>query len=151
MYICEKCNKLFNKKPSRKKKKVKLLDLLYGANDDDELMCKCGGNIAEASRCRLCDKWITKESLICKGCIEKNYTLSNAFLIGRDYKEDITINGFIASYFRGYIDELEYILLKNIKEKQQKDPQIVEECVKEYCEEDLEFFKSWLEDKIGKV
>lgn len=61
-------------------------------------------------------------------------SLSKAISIGKDNEETIVINGFLAHYFKGYIDELEDCLIKIILSKQNHEPCVVNESIKKYCE-----------------
>lgn len=61
-------------------------------------------------------------------------SLSTALSIGKDNRENITLNGFLASYFKGYIDELEDILIEVVQKKQKNEPNVVDNCIKAYCE-----------------
>lgn len=61
-------------------------------------------------------------------------SLATALSIGKDNTENITLNGFLASYFNGYIDELEDILIEVVQKKQKNEPNVVDNCIKSYCE-----------------
>lgn len=61
-------------------------------------------------------------------------SLSTALSIGKDNREYIALNGFLASYFKGYTNELEDILIEVVQKKQKNEPNVVDNCIKAYYE-----------------
>jgi hypothetical protein len=61
--------------------------------------------------------------------------LSTALSLGKENTKTIALNGFLASYFKGYINELEDILIEAINVKQKHEAELVNKIIKEYCED----------------
>ena len=100
------------------------------------------------SKCIICGNVLKDEDYsICDNCIQNNITLDNLLSLGKEWTEEITINGFLASYFRGYIEELEDILLEAIRQKYEQEPNVLEKSMKEYFDFDRDCFINWLEEK----
>lgn len=100
------------------------------------------------SKCIMCGNIVENEDYhICDSCINKNITIENALSLGKDSTEKVEINGFIASYFKGHIDEMEDMLIKQIQLKYESDPDTVNTALKEYFDEDRESFIYLLEEK----
>lgn len=105
------------------------------------------------NKCIVCGNVLKSEDYgICNNCIKRNITLDNCIELGKEWTEEITINGFLASYFREFVDEMEDLLIEAIKSKQEHDPECVEKALEEYFNYDRECFISWLEEKwnIGR-
>lgn len=105
------------------------------------------------TRCIICGKVIEDDNYsICGSCITRNITLDNALSIGKEWTEEIEINGFLVSYFKDFVDELEDLLIEAIKSKYEKEPEVVNKSLKEYFDYDSDCFIRHLEEKwnVGK-
>lgn len=99
-------------------------------------------------KCKKCNNLVDDyDCLICKECANKEMTLDNVILIGKENPEDIIINGFLADCFRNNISELEDIILKAILERSKHDPEALQKSIKKYCEDDLDYFIGWVDEK----
>jgi hypothetical protein len=105
---------------------------------DDE--CECGGEIVKAIPCENCDGWTSEGDTLCRDCVDNYKTLGCALEIGADYECDLSLNGFLATAFSK--EEIEMILLEKVKESPNLD-----KIVKDYCEEDEEYFWGYAERK----
>jgi len=105
-----------------------------------------GGGFDEAKRCIECQEWFTDDELIygyCKECLEEEMTYENAIKYGSENEESVSINGFLASCFSA--DEIQEILLKELTQAKELMPSRIDEYVKTYCKDDLDYFAEWLE------
>ena len=100
------------------------------------------------NKCINCGNVLKSEDYsLCSNCIKRNITLDNCIELGKEWTEEVTINGFLASYFRGYVDELEDALVEVVKNKYECEPESVEKALKEYFDYGRDCFISWLEEK----
>ena len=100
------------------------------------------------TKCIVCGGTVQNEEYsICRNCIKTNVTLDNVLKFGAEWQDEVSINSFLASYFKGHIDELEEILIAEILRKYENDPDMVKESVQEYIGEDPDSFICWLEVK----
>lgn len=95
----------------------------------------CGGELIEAKKCEACEEWKNPEKdmrqgdtlkYVCHDCLKKESTPKMAYIIGEDFRENISVNGFIAQCFTP--KEINDILKKELFKKG--------ECsvkAKEYC------------------
>lgn len=98
--------------------------------------------------CIICRTAIQNDEYnLCENCIKSNVTLDNVVKFGSEWKDEVAINSFLASYFKGHIDEMEEILIAEIKRKCEHDADIVQESIQEYVGEDPDSFVYWLEVK----
>ena len=90
--------------------------------------------------CKFCGKLIDEDSWdICDDCIEKSKTFKVADHIGRCWKEEVKINGFLANCFDE--DEIEQILYNYFNSLDEDKKQ---ELINQYCEFDMLYFVSWV-------
>lgn len=102
-------------------------------------------------KCLKCGKQLQdSEYFVCNSCAKEECTLQTAIEIGKEYTEEIEINGFIATYFKDNICELEQIVLEAMLEIQMRNSNMIKECVEDYCECDTQFFKKWVGNKWKK-
>lgn len=108
--------------------------------------CSCGGGFDEAKRCIACQDWFTDDELLngyCKECLEEEMTYENAIKFGNENEESVAINGFLAGCFSA--DEIQELLLKDLTQAKELIPSRINEYVKTYCKDNLDFFAEWLE------
>lgn len=99
-------------------------------------------------KCIICGNAVENEDYeICNNCVRKNITLENVLGLGKDSGDKVEINGFIASFFKSYIDEMEDILIEHIRNKCKSDPDNVQTALREYVDEDIDSFVWFLEEK----
>lgn len=110
---------------------------------------RCHGDFEEMEKCDACGEYFVDEDntlcCICHEC-EKKFVNEHRFNVQgifdlEDEKESVKINSFLAWAFKP--EEIEEILLFNLKEKQINQP----EDYSEYLYGDYD----WLEEKIKEV
>lgn len=91
-------------------------------------------------KCKLCETLVNEDDLeVCKSCREKAETFENATKIGNCYRKEVFINEFYTHCFCPQdIEDILYGAFKGLPEEEQK------RLIKEYCEDDILYFTSWL-------
>lgn len=118
------------------------------AYDTFQDSCSCGGDFEEAHQCNGCGEWFLDYELTkgyCEDCLEEEMTFENAIEYGAKYEESVAINGFLASCFDR--SEIEEILLKDLTQAKELIPSRINEYVKTYCKDGLDYFAEWLEEQ----
>ena len=107
--------------------------------------CSCGGEYVEATQCKICGEWFDNEEMhgICECCLEEFETVPVALEMGKEYTEEVEINGFVANALSN--EQINKILVKWVSEN------IIDHSkeVVKYCNEDKEYFSEWIEQKYG--
>lgn len=100
------------------------------------------------TKCIVCGTVMKNDEYgICENCVKRNLTIDTALAFGRTWTEEVEINGFLASYFRDHIVELEQILIEEIRGKQECNPDVVKKSLQEYFDYDRDSFIRWMEEK----
>ena len=149
MYICLDCGKVFENE------EVEYSNENEGLNVDSFLGrpircesfievedCTCGGIVEKAIPCENCGAWIPELNTLCDECLEKYKTLDTALDIGGEWDGNISLNGFLLSFYSR--DDIEQILLDSIRNEREEK---VRNAVERYCNEDKECFKECAERK----
>ena len=148
MFICEKCNKLYEEDELPKH----IEHHPYGNGTADEVVedyeCSCGGEIEEAVACDRCGEWypITSDDLfgnaytICRKCYDDMYSSEKIVKIAKkqNLKSAVEINELLAYIYAP--DEIERILFAELKRDFRVVPELCEperESIWEYANDDV--------------
>ena len=111
--------------------------------------CSCGGDFVKADRCSVCDEYfcseLSKTGNVCDVCLEENADFDNAIECGKEWRDAIELNGFLVHSFTQ--EQIEEILLKELKVARQVDATKIDKEAKDYCLEDEGCFADWLESQ----
>lgn len=138
MLVCNKCGKLISEDD------LKYVTEPHGEKHLD-FNCKCGGELIEATECKVCGKWFDGTDLhgVCEGCLEEYETVGEAIKYGSENKVNVSINECLAYLLTE--NQIERILTKWVEENfTDRSKPIVE-----YCENDKSAFSEYLEEKYG--
>jgi hypothetical protein len=122
-YICENCGEVFDED-----------DLVtisehtehFGCpccyEETDMSCCYCGGNLVEATKCPVCDEYMSDDKQICDDCYnsvlaDEDKAIETARYVNQE-KETVEINSFLWYHFSK--DEIEEILWNSFLEEQNK-------------------------------
>lgn len=149
MYRCLDCGRILDD-DELKTERSYVSDYMGGCYESFSC-CPCGGDIEEVERCDSCGEYFTSDELpdgICLDCLKEYATVENALECGKDAKETIKINGFLASCFSS--DEIEKLLLSALEERiNSSDANAVAEAetAEDYCLDDASWFAGWLKER----
>ncbi len=108
---------------------------------------ECGHEYEEAEKCQVCGEYFIPQHYkyhVCEDCMLEHENLKNALDIGTHNKIPVKINGFVDSCLTE--DQINEILVNYIegmiKEGDKK--------IREYCEEDKDYFGDWIVEEIEK-
>jgi hypothetical protein len=143
MYICEDCGKLIEELPCE----IEELSLSeefpsYTVKVPIPLQCSCGGDFVEAGFCVKCRNYTASSYEICNSCLEDAKTLDNCLEIGDEWQGTVKLNGFLFTFFD--TADIEHILKEHLKKSPKEE---IEKAIKEYYEDDEDYFMGWLQSK----
>ena len=142
MFICERCGE------TCEFPEIKIVSHATRENPEEKEMCRCscGGKLVEATQCDICGSWFDGRDMdgVCECCLDEHATVENALKIGKFDKAKVYVNEFIA--FALSEEMINKILTKWVEENFVDGSKIV----REYCENDIGFFSSFIKDKLGE-
>lgn len=143
MFICEECGHIFDQSEVDTWEENR--GECWGVPCTEKLSgCpNCRGYYTDAKRCKKCGDWIKEDDPdLCNDCIEKEKTQENVVEIGNQWKEKVTINGFLTSCFSE--EEIEDILFDHINSL---DEEKKKQMIVDYCDFDTLDFINWVVKK----
>lgn len=155
MVICDNCGAVMSE-DDLSEHRYWLSDYMGGTYESCCECSHCGGDVSEAERCSLCGEYFRKDDLwsgICEDCLKSEMTVANAIDCGNEEsaKEDVAINGFLASVFSA--EEINAILLKAFEERvdaSDANKNAAIDKAEEFIANDLSWFADWLEARDNK-
>lgn len=109
---------------------------------------ECGWEYEEAEKCKVCGEYFIPEDYkysVCEECMEDYETIEIALAIGEYNKATVHINGFVD--FDLTEAEINEVLVNYVKNK--KIPK-GDAKIKEYCEDDKDYFGDWIVEEIER-
>jgi hypothetical protein len=142
MLICEFCKQTYSENDATPRTEQLYIDGRL-VHEDNWLECDCGGMLIPAKICPVChENYMTEDEALCVECFETSCTFENCKEMGIEATENIDINGFLAFVFSD--KEIEKILKNAFESMPESDQKLY---IKKYCEEDVYFLASWLEER----
>ena len=151
MYICCDCGSVLDEDELHTERSY--VSDYMGGSYEDTVSCPCGGEIVEAEKCSLCGEYYRPEDMqddICIECIKSEMTVDNAIECGKDgsAREDVSINGFLASIFsKEKIDEILIRELERLIDSSDECAMHVINKAEEWCNGDVSYFADWLKSR----
>lgn len=136
MLVCNYCGTL------REENELGYVTEMHGERHKNTV-CKCGGQLIPATKCKLCGTWFDNTDLhgVCEGCLSEDETVATAIALGKESTEKVEINGFVAASLSA--EKINEILIKWVSENFTDHSK----AVVEYLEQDMMVFSEFLEDK----
>lgn len=150
MFICKDCSEVFGEENIGYSNSY--LCTIDGVSYSERVIgdCpNCGGELVPAKQCKICEDWKDEETDICNyslrgnvcyQCLDKKSTRKMAITIGKEFREKVEINGFLANIFT--TNEIEAILSKELLQRGDASAK-----AKEYCSTDLNCLSEFVMDE----